>query len=85
MEERTVRVNVHVFLKEGIEDVMGKGKLRSLVSNGFSEVQSVREGQLIELSIKLPEGKDVESRVKDMCKKLLCNPTTSSYTFEVIE
>lgn len=71
-----------VKLKEGILDPQGETVAKALNRLGFLEVKGVRFGKLIEIEI---EGKeeDLVSRVEAMCKKLLANPVTETYSIQV--
>ena len=74
-------VRVFVTLKPSLLDSAGKTVASSLAKLGFDEVSDVRIGKLITLEI---EGYD-ESRVKEMCEKLLANPVIEDYRVEVAE
>jgi len=45
---------------------------------GFENVEDVRVGKLIEISMK--DGN--ESQIEEMCKKLLANPVVENYHIE---
>jgi len=55
----------------------------SLGDLGFKEVKEARQGKVIELDL---AGEDIslaETRVKDMCEKLLANTVIESYSIEI--
>ena len=76
-----MKVRVHVSLKPGVLDPQGRAIHHSLEGLGFSGVNDVRAGRLIEL--------DVEDGVSDealdeMCRKLLANMVIENYRIEKV-
>ena len=59
--------------KAGILDPQGIAVERALPALGFSGVQNVHVGRLIELDV------DDESQLDAMCQKLLANPLIEDY------
>lgn len=79
-----MNANIYVTLKTGVLDPQGKAVKHSLETLGFKEVTDVRIGKFIEL--KLSDGlseANAESRVKQMCEKLLANTVIESYRIEL--
>lgn len=74
-----VTVRVYVTLKPALLDSAGRTVAGSLKKLGYAEVEDCRVGKLIELKMDAYS----ESRVKEMCDKLLANPVIESYRFEV--
>lgn len=74
-----VRVRVHVTLKPSLLDSAGRTVGAALQKLGFDEAHGVRIGKVIDLEL---ESFD-ETRVKDMCERLLANPVIEDYRFEV--
>ncbi len=75
------KVRVVVKLKEGILDPQGETVAKALNRLGFREVKGVRFGKVIEIEL---EGQgDLVSRVETMCKKLLANPVTETYSIQL--
>jgi len=76
------KANVYVTLKPALLDAQGKVVQGALENLGFTNVQSVRIGKFIE--IELADGNDnLEQAVDEMCRKLLANPNTETYRFEI--
>ncbi|MAS87671.1 MAG: phosphoribosylformylglycinamidine synthase [Micavibrio sp.] len=71
---------VTVKLKNGVLDPQGKAIAHTLNDIGFPEVLAANQGKVIELDLK--EGTP-ESKIKEMCDKLLANPVIESYQIEV--
>jgi phosphoribosylformylglycinamidine synthase PurS subunit len=80
-----MRVRIFVSLKEGVLDPQGKAVERSLHTLGYGEVQDVRMGKYIELSLDAASRQTAEGRIREMCDKLLVNPVIEDYRFEIQE
>lgn len=80
-----MRVRIFVSLKEGVLDPQGKAVERSLHTLGYGEIQDVRMGKYIELSLEAPSRQTAEGRIREMCDKLLANPVIEDYRFEIQE
>jgi phosphoribosylformylglycinamidine synthase PurS subunit len=80
-----MRVKIFVSLKDGVLDPQGKAIERSLHSLGYGEVQDVRAGKYLELSLDDSARQNAEGRVREMCAKLLANPVIEDYRFEIEE
>ena len=80
-----MRIKIFVRLKEGVLDPQGKAVERSLHSLGYQEVQDVRVGKYIEISLDAPSRPAAEARIREMCDKLLANPVIEDYRFEIQE
>ena len=65
--------------KEGILDPQGKAVERALPTLGFDGVAEVRVGRLVELEI------EDESRLPELCEKLLANPLIEDFEIEAVE
>ena len=75
-----MKARVQVMLKDGVLDPQGEAVRHALGSLGFSGVEGVRQGKLIELD--LADGTSEES-VRAMCEKLLANTVIESYRIEI--
>lgn len=74
-----MKVRVLVRLKPGVLDPQGRAVHHALDGLGFSGVEDVRIGRLIELDVADDTGED---RLRDMCEKLLANTVIESYAIE---
>ena len=73
-----VRFSVFVSPKAGVLDPQGQAALHALKSLGYGEVEDVRIGKYITLSLKSGD----EDKVREMCEKLLANPIIEDYRIE---
>jgi len=74
-----MKTRVTITLKNGVLDPQGKAIHHALEGLGFSGVNDVRAGKLIELD--LDEGVS-EADVDAMCRKLLANTVIENYRIE---
>jgi phosphoribosylformylglycinamidine synthase len=74
-----MKVRVHVSLKSGVLDPQGRAIHHSLEGLGFSGVQDVRAGRLIELDV---DDTVTDAALDDMCRKLLANMVIENYRIE---
>lgn len=75
-------VNVVVTLKPSLLDAQGKVVESALQHLGYAGVEGVRIGKFVELS--LPDGPDLDARVRGICEKLLANPVIEDFRYEVV-
>jgi phosphoribosylformylglycinamidine synthase subunit PurS len=80
-----MRVKIFVSLRSGVLDPQGKAIERSLHTLGYGEVQDVRMGKYLELRVEAASREAAESRIREMCDKLLANPVIEDYRFEIQE
>ena len=78
-----MRVKIFVSLKHGVLDPQGKAIERSLHALGYGEVQDVRVGKYLELTIDASSRAQAELRIGEMCDKLLANTVIEDYRFEI--
>ena len=72
---------VTVMLKKGVLDPQGEAVKFALRGLGFSSINGVRQGKVIELD--LADGTDT-AQVDEMCNRLLVNAVIESYTLEIL-
>ncbi len=78
-----MKARVHVMLKDGVLDPQGEAVRHALGTLGFSGVQGVRQGKVIELDLAATDAKAAEAEVKAMCERLLANTVIEKYTVEI--
>ncbi|MFK3988227.1 MULTISPECIES: phosphoribosylformylglycinamidine synthase subunit PurS [Exiguobacterium] len=74
------KVNVYVTLRESVLDPQGVAVKGGLEHLGFTGVESVRIGKVIELQV---AEETTEAMVRDMCEKLLVNTVIENYRIEM--
>jgi phosphoribosylformylglycinamidine synthase subunit PurS len=80
-----MKARVYVTLKRGILDPQGQAVLHALGSLGYSGVKGVRMGKLIELDLETNERTQAEADLRTMCDRLLANPITEDYRFDLLD
>lgn len=77
-----MKVRVYVSLKPGVLDPQGRAIHHALEGLGFTGVNDVRAGRLIELDV----ADDTSDETLDqMCRQLLANLVIESYRIEKLE
>jgi phosphoribosylformylglycinamidine synthase PurS subunit len=74
-----MKTRVYVTLKGGVLDPQGKAIHHALEGLGFSGVNDVRAGKLIELDL---ADSVADSDIDAMCRKLLANTVIENYRIE---
>ncbi|WP_456276929.1 phosphoribosylformylglycinamidine synthase subunit PurS [Bacillus sp. AK128] len=78
------KVKVFVTLRESVLDPQGSAVKGSLHSLSYTEVQDVRIGKFLELTIEKSD-RSIDELVKEMCERLLTNTVIEDFTYEVEE
>lgn len=78
-----MKAKVSVTLKPGILDPEGRAIQQSLAMLGFSVINEVRVGKLLEIDLGETDRTKAESQLKDMCEKLLANTVIEEYRYEL--
>jgi phosphoribosylformylglycinamidine synthase len=74
---------IHINFKKGVLDPQGNAVQNALNDLGYQEVQEVSLGKYFEIRLDGVSKDEAESRVKEMCEKLLANTVIESYRFEL--
>ena len=78
-----LKAKIHVFLKPSVLDPQGQAVTNTLHSLGYTTVQETRISKYIEISFEEDDTKLVSEQVHVICDKLLANPNTEKYSFEL--
>ena len=70
---------------EALLDPQGKAVTSSMTNIGLPEINNVRIGKHITLSLDAADKKAAEGKVEEACKKLLCNEIMEYFAFELEE
>ncbi|WP_054709551.1 phosphoribosylformylglycinamidine synthase subunit PurS [Bacillus sp. JCM 19041] len=77
------KVKVYVTLRESVLDPQGVAVKGALHTMDYNEVTDVRIGKYLELQLENVD--NLETRVKEMCEKILANTVIEDYRFDVEE
>ena len=68
-----MKISVIITLKKDVLDPQGKVIRQTLDGMGFGDINEVRQGKYFEIDTKDNDKKIAETKVEEMCKKLLAN------------
>ena len=77
----TSKATVYVRLKDGVLDPQGVTIQKALNHMGYEEFVSVKSGRFFELEIQ-DNAANIDSRIQEVCSKLLANPVIEKFTVE---
>ena len=80
-----MKAKVYISYKDGILDPQGKTVGGALDSIGIKNIKNVRIGKYIEISFDKISKEKAEIITDESCRKLLANPNTETYRFELEE
>ena len=79
-----MKARIHVKLKPGVLDPQGKAIGNALKGLGYTGVEEVRQGKLIELDLAESDPVRARDQIQAMCEELLANPVIEDYTIELV-
>ena len=79
-----MKAKVTIMLKNGVLDPQGEAIRHALGTLGFSGVNGVRQGKVIELDLEATDRAAAEAEVGEMCEKLLANTVIESWRVEIL-
>ncbi len=74
-----MKATVTVMLKSGVLDPQGKAIAHALGTLGFTSVNDVRAGKIIELDLAETDPDKARALAEDMARKLLANTVIESF------
>lgn len=80
---RSYLAEVLVSLKPVVNDPQGLSIRDGLRSLGYSEVEAVRAGKYIRVTLDATSPEDAHEQVTRMCDQLLSNPVTETYQIQL--
>ncbi len=80
-----MKAKVLITLKTGVLDPQGKAVQHALASLGFTGVDDVRQGKLIELDLAETDHAAARDAVERMCRGLLANTVIENYSIELVD
>ena len=78
-----MKVRVHITLKNGVLDPQGKAIAQALAALGFSGVNDVRQGKVIEIDLAESDPDRARASVEAMCARLLANTVIEDYAIDI--
>lgn len=80
-----MKARVAIRLRPDVLDPQGKAIGHALATLGFSGVNNVRQGKLIEFDLDAADTLQAEGQVKAMCDRLLANPVIEDFEVEIVD
>ena len=77
------KVEIDVMPLKNLLDPQGKAVTASMKNLGMPEIENVRIGKHISLSVEAEDEAKAKVKVDEACKKLLANEIMESYEFEL--
>ena len=78
-----MKAKIYISYKEGILDPQGKTTRDALKSMDISGIKDVSIGKYIEINFKNVSVSDAKKIAEESCNKLLANPNTETYVYEI--
>jgi len=78
-----MKLLISITLKEDVLDPQGLAIKNSLSSIGFDNVNTVKQGKIINIDIKEKDPSKAKNQAKEMCEKLLANTVIEEYQIEL--
>ena len=79
-----MKARVHVFYKDSVFDPQGNTVAESLKRLGYSRVNSVRVGKVVDVEMTAHSADEAKRELQKMCEQLLVNPVIEAYQIELI-
>jgi phosphoribosylformylglycinamidine synthase subunit PurS len=80
---QSFRAKIYVTLRPSVLDPAGTAVQSGLEHMGYANVEQVRIGKYIELSLTATDQSAAEQQLDRMCDQLLANPVIEVYRYEV--
>lgn len=77
------RSRIYITLRSSVLDPAGVAVQSGLKELGYPEVDSVRIGKYIELTLSAADEASAKAKLDLMCDRLLANPVIENYRFEL--
>ena len=79
-----MKLLINITLKEGVLDPQGLAIKNSLSALGFENINTVKQGKIIEIDMFDSDIKNAEAQTSLMCDKLLANTVIEDYSVKII-
>ena len=79
------QAHICVTLRPSVLDPGGTAVQSGLRQMGYENVEQVRIGKYIELTLSAPDENSAREQVERMCAQLLANPVIENYRFDLKE
>ena len=78
-----IKAKIYVTLKPSVLDPQGKVITNALHTLGYTDVIETRASKFFEMTFEGTDLQDANKKLNEICHKLLANPNTEIYHFEL--
>jgi phosphoribosylformylglycinamidine synthase len=82
--DQTYQAKIYVTLRPSVLDPAGIAVQSGLQHLGYANIEQVRIGKYIELTLKAVDESAAQVQLDRMCDQLLANPVIENYRFELL-
>ena len=79
-----MKFSVTVTLKKDVLDPQGKVVQNTLQNLGMDNLKSIRQGKYFEIEVTDSDKTKAETKINEMCQKLLANLIIEDYKIDII-
>lgn len=79
-----MKARVTIMLKDGVLDPQGEAIKQALTSLEYNNVNSVRQGKVIDLELNDSTEEAAIDSIQEMCEKLLANTVIENYEIKLL-
>ena len=79
-----MKAQVTIMLKDGVLDPQGEAIKQALTSLEYNNVNSVRQGKVIDLELNESSEEAAIDSIQEMCEKLLANTVIENYEIKLL-
>ena len=79
-----MKARVTIMLKDGVLDPQGEAIKQALTSLEYNNVNSVRQGKVIDLELNESSEEATIDNIQEMCEKLLANTVIENYEIKLL-
>ena len=79
-----MKARVTIMLKDGVLDPEGEAIKQALTSLEYNNVNSVRQGKVIDLELNESSEEAAIDSIQEMCEKLLANTVIENYEIKLL-
>ena len=79
-----MKARVTIMLKDGVLDPQGEAIKQALTSLEYNNVNSVRQGKVIDLELNESSEEAAIDNIQEMCEKLLANTVIENYEIKFL-
>ncbi len=83
--KRKYQAHIYVTLRASVLDPAGTAVQSGLSHMGYDNVEQVRIGKYIELTLSAVDENTAREQLDRMCDQLLANPVIENYRFDLVE